>query len=263
MSLPATIDSIHHPATGTWQYIVADPNTLNAVIIDPVLDFDAATQTITTTNADRLVSSIKAKGYNIVRILETHAHADHLTASAYLQQVFGHTQSSKPPVCIGKRITQVQQTFGAKYGVPASELEHAFDHLLDDDEVFQIGDVQAKVVHLPGHTPDHVGYLIGGEFPKWQKNLQSIKPHPLTPPNRQHLLRRLGLQRRPRRSTLRLPRRQRQSSLSIHPQAAQPARQCQDLDWTRLPFGYPQGARAVHERRGAEGAQRLPAGRPD
>jgi glyoxylase-like metal-dependent hydrolase (beta-lactamase superfamily II) len=164
MSPTATIDSKHHPATGTWQYIVADTNTLNAVIIDPVLDFDAATQTISTDNADDLVSTIKAKGYNIVRILETHAHADHLTASAYLQQVLDHTQDSKPPICIGKRITQVQQTFGEKYGVPSDELEAAFDHLLDDDEVFPIGDVEAKVVHLPGHTPDHVGYMIGGEF---------------------------------------------------------------------------------------------------
>jgi glyoxylase-like metal-dependent hydrolase (beta-lactamase superfamily II) len=164
MSSMATIDSIHHAATGTWQYIVADPNTLNAVIIDPVLDFDTATRTISTGNADHMVSTVKAKGYNIVRILETHAHADHFTASAYLQQVLDHIQGSKPPICIGKRITQVQHTFGEKYGVPASELENAFDHLLDDDEVFRIGDLQAIVVHLPGHTPDHVGYLIGGEF---------------------------------------------------------------------------------------------------
>ncbi|KAM0708857.1 hypothetical protein Q7P35_002893 [Cladosporium inversicolor] len=161
MSPIANIDSIHHAPTGTWQYIVADPNTHDAVIIDPVLDFDAATQTISTRNADNLITMIRAKGYAIVRILETHAHADHLTASAYLQHVFDNTQNSKPPICIGKRITQVQQTFGEKYGVSPGELEDAFDHLFDDDEVFQIGDLEAKVVHLPGHTPDHVGYLIG------------------------------------------------------------------------------------------------------
>jgi glyoxylase-like metal-dependent hydrolase (beta-lactamase superfamily II) len=178
MSSAPTIDSVHHPATGTWQYIVADPKTHNAVIIDTVLDFDAATQTISTGNADSLVSSIKEKGYNIVRILETHAHADHLTASAYLQQVLGGVQGSKPPICIGKRITQVQKTFGEKYGVPASELENAFDHLFEDDEVFQIGELEAKVVHLPGHTPDHVGYMIGGKF-HTQQNLQSIE-NPLT-----------------------------------------------------------------------------------
>jgi glyoxylase-like metal-dependent hydrolase (beta-lactamase superfamily II) len=177
MSPTATIDSIHHAATGTWQYIVADPNTLDAVIIDPVLDFDTATQTISTGDADHLVSTVKAKGYNIVRILETHAHADHLTASAYLQQVLDHIQGSKPPICIGKRITQVQQTFGEKYGVPAIELENVFDHLLDDDEVFRIGDLQAIVVHLPGHTPDHVGYLIGGEFH------EQLDPHSIDRPH--------------------------------------------------------------------------------
>jgi len=110
MSATATIDSIHHPATGTWQYIVADPNTLNAIIIDPVLDFDAATQIITTGDADSLVSTIRAKGYKIVRMPETHAHADHLIASADLQQVFDRTQGFNPPICIGKRIIQVQQT---------------------------------------------------------------------------------------------------------------------------------------------------------
>lgn len=166
MSNMATIDSIHHTATGTWQYIVADPNTQNAVIIDSVLDFDAATQTISTENADNLVSTINSKDYNIIRILETHAHADHLTASAYLQQVLDGVQGCKPPICIGKRITQVQKTFGEKYSVPASELQNAFDKLLDDDEIFHIGDLEAKVVHLPGHTPDHVGYLIGGECKK-------------------------------------------------------------------------------------------------
>lgn len=184
MSSAPTIDSIHHPATGTWQYIVADPKTHNAVIIDTVLDFDAATQTISTENADSLVSSIKEKGYNVVRILETHAHADHLTASEYLQQVLGGVQGSKPPICIGKRITQVQKTFGEKYGVPASELENAFDHLFEDDEVFQIGELEAKVVHLPGHTPDHVGYMIGGEF-HTQQNPQSIESPLLTPPPKQ------------------------------------------------------------------------------
>lgn len=167
----ASIDSIHHAATGTWQYIVADPITLNAVIIDSVLDFDSATQTISTENADLLTSKIRANGYTIVCILETHAHADHLTASAYLQHVFEITQAFKPPICIGKRITQVQQTFGEKYGVSSADLEDAFDHLFDDDEVFQIGELAAKVVHLPGHTPDHVGYLIGGESHK-QQDLQ-------------------------------------------------------------------------------------------
>lgn len=161
----ATIDSIHDPTTGTWQYIVADPNSLDAAVIDPVLDFERASQTVSTDTADRLVSLVKSKGYRIVRILETHVHADHITAASYLQGVFEREQGSKPPICIGKRIRDVQQFFGAKYNVPVAELGGAFDQLFEDDEVFSIGHLQAKVMHLPGHTPDHIGYLIKGNTP--------------------------------------------------------------------------------------------------
>lgn len=159
----ATIDSVHHPKTGTWQYIVADPKTLDAVIIDPVLDFDIATRTVTTEAADRLVSLVKKKGYQIVRILETHIHADHATAASYLQSVLEPHQAYKPAVCIGRRIRGAQKFFGSKYGVPGAELSSAFDRLLEDDEVFSIGELEARVVHLPGHTADHVGYIIGGK----------------------------------------------------------------------------------------------------
>lgn len=162
MAPMVTVDSIHDPKTGTWQYIVADPNTLDAVIIDPVMDFDRATQTISTDTADRLTSLVRRKGYRILRILETHVHADHVTAASYLQSVFERDQGFKPPVCIGSRIRDVQQLFGSKYGVPPAELSSAFDRLLEDDEVFSIGDLRAKVIHLPGHTPDHIGYMIGG-----------------------------------------------------------------------------------------------------
>lgn len=165
MSPTVTVESIHERNTGTWQYIVVDPRSLHALIIDPVLDYDAATNTISTNTADGLKSLIEAKGYSIVRILETHAHADHLTAAAYLQSILGRDQGFKPPVCIGKRIREVQRVFGRRYEVPEDDLDSAFDHLLDDDEEFQIGQLRAKVVHLPGHTPDHVGYLIEGSYP--------------------------------------------------------------------------------------------------
>lgn len=156
------IESIHHPATGTWQYVVADKHSMDAIIIDPVLDCDMATQTISTNTADRLRSLIEARGYKIQRILETHVHADHPTAASYLQSAFEGDQGFKPPVCIGKRIREVQRKFGQRYGVHEHELSNAFDQLMDDDEEFGIGNLKAKVVHLPGHTPDHVGYLIEG-----------------------------------------------------------------------------------------------------
>lgn len=163
--------NIHHlfePKTGTFQYIVVDPSTLAAAIIDPVLDYDPATQEITTRTADSLLSLIKEKGYKVDKILETHAHADHLTASAYLQSRLAQEQGHKrPPICIGKRIGQVQKRFGERYEVPAQEYEGVFDKLFDDDEKFNIGELEAMAIHLPGHTPDHLGYKIGGRSPRY------------------------------------------------------------------------------------------------
>jgi glyoxylase-like metal-dependent hydrolase (beta-lactamase superfamily II) len=157
---PPIIHCIHEPKTGTWEYIVADSATLKSVIIDSVLDFEPATNTITTTSADTLLSLIKKENYTVERILETHAHADHLTASHYLQKQL-EKEGHRPDICIGQRITEVQATWGAKYGVDKRETDGVFDHLFVDDEVFHVGNVEAKVLHLPGHTPDHVGYMIG------------------------------------------------------------------------------------------------------
>jgi glyoxylase-like metal-dependent hydrolase (beta-lactamase superfamily II) len=141
--------------------VVADPATSIAVIIDPVLDYDPATRTITTESADALLSLVKEKGYVVDRILETHAHADHLTAASYLQSRLAEEQGHRPAIGIGKRIGRVQKLFGQRYGVPADEYEGVFDKLFDDDEVFEIGELRATAMHLPGHTPDHLGYRIG------------------------------------------------------------------------------------------------------
>ncbi|EKG09719.1 Beta-lactamase-like protein [Macrophomina phaseolina MS6] len=157
---PAIHDVFEHN-TGTWQYVVADPSTHSAVIIDPVLDYDAATQTITTDTADSLLSLVDESGYKVNRILETHAHADHVSAASYLQNRLAHRQDHKPLICIGKRITKVQTLFGGRYGVPQNEYEGVFDQLFDDHEEFDIGNLKATAIHLPGHTPDHLGYKIG------------------------------------------------------------------------------------------------------
>ncbi|KAH6876636.1 putative metallo-beta-lactamase domain protein [Thelonectria olida] len=156
-----TIHDVFEPKTSTWQYIVADPFTSTAVIIDPVLDYDPVTQAITTESADALLSLVKEKGYDISHILETHAHADHLTAASYLQSRLAEEQGHKPSIGIGKRIGQVQKLFGEKYGVPRQEYERVVDKLFDDDETFEIGQLKATAMHLPGHTPDHLGYKIG------------------------------------------------------------------------------------------------------
>jgi glyoxylase-like metal-dependent hydrolase (beta-lactamase superfamily II) len=158
-----TIHDVFESKTGTWQYVVADPSTLTAVIIDPVLDYDPATQVVTTHTADSLLSLINEKGYKVDRILETHAHADHLTAASYLQNRIAQEQGYRPPIGIGKRIEQVQKLFDQRYGIPAEEYEGVFDKLFDDDETFNIGNLRAMATHLPGHTPDHLGYKIGGQ----------------------------------------------------------------------------------------------------
>ena len=162
ISTEPVIHDVFEPTSGTWQYLIADPSTSTAVIIDPVLDYDPATQAVTTQAADSLLSFIKAKGYKIDKILETHAHADHLSAASYIQKRLAQDQGHKPPICIGKRIEQVQKLFAETYGVPKEEYKATFDTLFDDDETFTIGNLKGKAIHLPGHTPDHLGYMIGG-----------------------------------------------------------------------------------------------------
>lgn len=160
-TMEPTIHSEFESDTGTWQYIVADPSTMKAAIIDPVLDFDRASQSLTTRTADALLALVKEQGYKVDWVLETHVHADHLTAASYLQKRLAEQQGYKPSVAIGKRIGQVQRFFGKRYGVPEEQYEVVFDHLLEDDEKFAIGNLQATAMHLPGHTPDHMGYKVG------------------------------------------------------------------------------------------------------
>lgn len=158
------VHSEFEPVTGTWQYIVADPTSSKAIIIDPVLNLDPATQTITTTTADLLLSAVTQRGYQVEMILETHAHADHLTAASYLQSRLSQIQDHRPLIGIGKRIKQVQKLFGQRYGIPENEYKNVFDTLFDDDETFKLGSLTGTAIHLPGHTPDHLGYKIGGQY---------------------------------------------------------------------------------------------------
>ncbi|KAF9820430.1 hypothetical protein IEO21_01439 [Rhodonia placenta] len=153
-----TVFTFFENATSTWQYIVVDPHTSDAVVIDPVLDYDANAGAISTKTADGLLSFIHHEGLHVRRILETHAHADHLTAAQYFKQHLGQDV----PVCIGQRISQVQETFAPIYGLDDPALfEKTFDCYLKDDEQFELGRLSCRVMHLPGHTPDHVGYMIG------------------------------------------------------------------------------------------------------
>lgn len=161
------IHDIFEPTTSTWQYIVADPTTKNAIIIDSVLNYDPSTNLISSEAADDLLKIVAKEDYTITHILETHAHADHLTAAKYLQNKLAASGGGKKPIIgIGKRIIGVQERFADKYGINKVEWDGVFDHYFDDNEEFKIGDgkLVGKTMHLPGHTPDHLGYLIGSNI---------------------------------------------------------------------------------------------------
>ncbi|KAJ7084381.1 Metallo-hydrolase/oxidoreductase [Mycena belliarum] len=147
--------SFFEPDTSTWQYIVSDPATKDAALIDTVLDYDPSSGKISTATADQIVSFVGKHGLNVKYVLETHAHADHLTAAQYFKKKFDI------PVGIGKRISAVQETFAPVYGYEPSAFVGAFDLLFRDDQTFSLGSLNCRVIHLPGHTPDHVGYIIG------------------------------------------------------------------------------------------------------
>ncbi len=155
------VHTIWEPITGTWQYIVSDPSTKQTAMIDTVLDYNKDTGLISTDSADKLLDIVEDNGYIVTYILESHAHADHLSASRYLQWMLPQRQNERPLVCIGEHINQVQATLGQIYDIPESELCDAFDYTFSDGETFRLGNIEAQVLHLPGHTPDHVGYIIG------------------------------------------------------------------------------------------------------
>ncbi|KAJ4483448.1 Metallo-hydrolase/oxidoreductase [Lentinula aciculospora] len=154
----ADVFAFLEPVTSSWQYIIVDPITRESAIIDPVLDYNPASGTLSTTAADILLGFIKEKDLNIVRILETHAHADHLSASQYIKQ----TLDAKIPICIGKRIKQLQGHFAPIYGLETTDFLESFDVFLEDEDQFQLGSsISCEVIHLPGHTPDHIGFMVG------------------------------------------------------------------------------------------------------
>ncbi len=117
MEIRPEIHTSFEPVTGTWQYIVADPTTREAAIIDPVLDYDPVTSTISTGTADALLRLAAEHNLRISRVMETHAHADHLTAARYIQSTLQRNDQPRAPICIGRRITEVQRTLGPKYNI--------------------------------------------------------------------------------------------------------------------------------------------------
>jgi len=155
--MPAQVESFFHAPTNTWTHIVVDPTTQTAAIIDPVLDFDPASGRIWTESAQRLVAYVLAHGLGVEWILETHAHADHLTAADWLKGVLPAAKLG-----IGAGIVAVQNHFRDVFGLGIDfEADGSqFDHLFADDERFRLGALGVRVIATPGHTSDGVSYLI-------------------------------------------------------------------------------------------------------
>ena len=154
-SLPQ-VEAFFDPATFTVSYVVHDPATGRAAIIDPVLDFSPRDARTATRSADALLDYVAAHGLQLAWLLETHAHADHLSAAHYLHQKTG------APLVIGEEITAVQRTFAPLFEaddvVPDGR---QFDRLVRDGDALALGELEIAVIHTPGHTPACVTYLIG------------------------------------------------------------------------------------------------------
>lgn len=144
-------------ATFTASYVVHDPTNKEAAIIDSVLDFDAASGRSDTHSADAIIAYVRDAGLKVRWILETHVHADHLSAAPYLKEKLGGTTA------IGGNVPTIQKTFGEIFNAEAEFARDGrqFDKLFADGETFKIGEIEAKVIYTPGHTPACVTYVIG------------------------------------------------------------------------------------------------------
>ena len=156
MSSKPQVETFFDPATFTASYVVHDPATLSAAIIDPVLDFTPRNGRTSTRSADAMLEFIAASGLKLAWLLETHAHADHLSASHYLREKTG------APIVIGAQIVAVQKVFAALFEADDVVPDGSqFDRLAVEGDVLPLGELAFHVLHTPGHTPACVSYVIG------------------------------------------------------------------------------------------------------
>jgi glyoxylase-like metal-dependent hydrolase (beta-lactamase superfamily II) len=143
--------------TFSIQYVVTDPATRICAIVDPVLDFEEKSAATATWSADRLLSYVRQHGLKVGWILDTHPHADHLSAADYLKRITG------APTAIGARVTEVQKLWQRLYNLPKDFPTDGsqWDRLFDDGEVFRIGNLDARVLFSPGHTLCSITYVVG------------------------------------------------------------------------------------------------------
>jgi glyoxylase-like metal-dependent hydrolase (beta-lactamase superfamily II) len=150
------VEGFFDPATWTVSYIVLDKGTKQCALVDSVLDYDAKSGRTSHASADLLIARVRELGATVQWILETHVHADHLSAAPYLKHALGGQLG------IGRQITTVQKVFGSLFNAGGDFARDGsqFDHLFDDGETFNIGALQARATHTPGHTPACMTYVV-------------------------------------------------------------------------------------------------------
>lgn len=156
-ALRPTIAGFFDEATNTVSYIVSDPASKEAAIIDSVLDYEAASGRTSYGSADRVIEYINSNSLKVMWHIETHAHADHISAAPYLQEKLGGK------LAIGHEIIRVQDVFGKLFNV-GTDFERdgsQFDHLFVDGETFKLGELEGIALHVPGHTPADMAFIIG------------------------------------------------------------------------------------------------------
>jgi glyoxylase-like metal-dependent hydrolase (beta-lactamase superfamily II) len=150
------VHAFHDEATFTITYVVSDPATGSAAIVDPVLDYDPASGRTSTASADEVIAFVNARELDVLWILETHVHADHLTGAPYLREKLGGKTA------IGDNVSTVQETFKGIFNLKDLSTDGSqFDHRFIDGDSFTIGEIEARVIATPGHTPACITYVIG------------------------------------------------------------------------------------------------------
>lgn len=149
------VQAFFDPATFTASYLVVDPATKTAAIIDPVLDFEPKAGKLSTASADAMLTALRDQGLRLAYVLETHAHADHLSAADLIRRKTG------AKIVIGARITEVQKTFIPLFEADATVDGAVFDVLMEEGDTLPFGELSIEALHTPGHTPACLTYRIG------------------------------------------------------------------------------------------------------
>ncbi|UOR15817.1 MBL fold metallo-hydrolase [Qipengyuania aquimaris] len=155
--LRPSIAGFFDEATNTVSYVIHDPATSKAAIVDSVLDYDAAAGRTSQGSADLMIEYVEKQGLEVEWLIETHAHADHLSAAPYIQEKLGGK------LAIGREIIRVQEVFGKLFnaGTDFERDGSQFDHLFEDGETIQLGEIQMIALHVPGHTPADYAFIFG------------------------------------------------------------------------------------------------------